>query len=308
MSVPVKVFAPATVSNVAVGFDVLGFAIGGVGDEVLIKKGNSPGLKITRITGGKLPYETEKNTAGFAALSLLRHLGLEEEPIEMEIRKKMPFATGMGSSGASAVAGAFGVSTYLKTGMEKRELLPFALEGEKLSSGSYHGDNVVPSMMGGMMIIRDIKTCDVKRVYVPEGLSVVVILPQVQVFTREARQILKKEILLTEHVEQSANLASFIAAMYTSDFDLIGRCLNDGLIEPQRKHLIPYFDELKALALEEGALGFSISGSGPAVFALCNNSYIGENILEKAKGFCRRKKLNAKFYYSPIDLEGAFKY
>ncbi len=306
----VKVFAPATVANVGVGYDILGFALDAPGDDVILRMGGTKGLKITKITGdrGKLPREVMLNTAGFAAQRLLEHLGAADMPLEMEIRKKMPFGSGLGSSAASAVAGVFAVNELLKTKLTKLQILKFAVEAEQLADGAYHADNVAPSLLGGMVLIRDNQSLDVTKLFIPQGLMAVVIHPKIRILTKDSRDILSDSITLKQHVTQSGNLATLVAALYSSDFDKIGRCLNDVIIEPQRARLIPHFYEAKEAALREGALGFSISGAGPSMFALCNNSFNAENINEALLKLYSDHKIEVKSYVSHINQEGAFMY
>ncbi len=303
----IKVFAPATVANVAVGYDILGFAIHGPGDEVIIKRGGSPGLSIVEITGakGKLPLDPRKNTAGVAAISFLESVGAQKEPLEMTIRKKMPFGSGLGSSAASAVAGVFAAHEILKLGMHKRALLKYAVMGEQAADGAWHADNVAPSLLGGMVFVRDNTTLDVHKLYIPKGLLAIVIYPHIQILTKESRNILKKSITLKDHTQQAGNLGGLIMGMYNSDFDLIRRSLDDIIIEPQRKHLIPYFDEIKKAAIDSGALGFSISGAGPSMFALAANTKVIESIKEKAEKIYFDAKIRVNIYISEINQEGA---
>jgi len=303
----VKVWAPASVANVAVGYDILGFAINGPGDEVLLKPGTEKGLKIIKITGGKgLPLIPEKNTAGFAALGLLRELGLQDEPLEMEIRKKMPFGSGLGSSAASAVGGVYAVHEYFKTGLQKRDILKHAVAGEQIADGAWHADNVAPSLLGGMTLIRDNASLDVHKLYIPKGLQAVVIYPKVEILTKDSRAILSDSLLLDQHIAQSGNLGAFIVGMFNSDFDLIQRSLEDLIIEPQRAKLIPEFQKMKEAALSEGALGFSISGAGPSMFALTNNTLTSERIIAQAEKIYGDKKIRIKTYHSDINQEGAY--
>ncbi|MBP6398515.1 MAG: homoserine kinase [Saprospiraceae bacterium] len=310
MSTPIKVFAPASVANVAVGFDILGFALEKPGDEIIVRPGKEKGLHITTITGAqnKLPLEVSKNTAGYAALRLLQHLGEEDCPIEMEIHKKMPFGSGLGSSAASAAGGVFAVNSYLKTGLSKAEILRFAVEGEQIADGAFHADNVAPSLLGGLIMIRDNETLDFKKIHVPPGLFVAVIYPHITVLTRDSRAILAPDVSLKTAIRQSGNLAGFIASMYTADFEMMRRSLEDLIIEPQRAALIPGFYELKEMALKTGCLGFSISGAGPSMFALCDNSHLAEEICTKATGILAGKKIKADTFLSKINLEGAFRY
>lgn len=304
----VKVFSPASVANVAVGYDILGFAIDGPGDEIIVRPGKKPGLHITTIVGDrpKLPKEVLKNTAGYSAHRFLESIGRLDEPIEMEIRKKMPYGSGLGSSAASAAGGVFAVAEYLHTGHQKIDLLRFAVEGEQIADGSFHADNVAPALLGGMVLIRDNATLDCKKLHIPHGLTAIVIYPYVKVLTKESRGILSNTVSLDQHIAQNGNMGAFIAGMYTSDFGLIKRSLQDVIIEPQRKHLIPHFDEIKSIALEEGALGFSISGAGPSMFALCDNSLIAENIQEKVAALLKENKIKNNIYISGINHEGVF--
>lgn len=310
MAKAIKVWAPASVANVAVGFDILGFALEKPGDEIIIREGTTPGLKITNITGakGKLPLDVLKNTAGYSAHRLLKDIGGLDIPLEMEIHKKMPFGSGLGSSAASAVGGVYAVSEFLKTGKTKLELLRYAVEGEEIADGAFHADNVGPSLLGGMVLIRDNDTLDVKKIHVPPGLYVVVIYPHIEVLTRESRGILSKEIRFSDSIRQSGNLASFIAAMFTSDYDLLGRSLKDLIVEPQRAHLIPSFYEIKEMAIKTGALGMSISGAGPSVFAMCTDSGMAGEIGKKAQLILKQQKIESDIFLSSINLEGAFKF
>lgn len=303
----IKAFAPATIGNIGVGFDILGLALERPGDEVIARKSDTPGLRITKITGhqGKLPYEVEKNTAGVAALRLLEHLGETGRGIELEIHKKMPSGSGLGSSAASAAAAVFAVSELLRTGLSKRELLPFACAGEAMASGSYFADNVAPALIGGIVLVRDNPTLDVHRLHVPRSLYATVVYPHMEVLTKSARAILKPDVSLEAFVRQSANLGGFVVGLFNSDFGLIGRCLTDEVIEPQRAHLIPGFYDVKEAALAEGVLGCSISGSGPSVFALSANSLTAENAgLAMQKAFAKHR-IESEIFHSAVNQEGA---
>jgi homoserine kinase len=304
----IKVFAPATVANVAVGFDILGFAIDKPGDEIIIREGVEPGLKITVITGAnnKLPFQVEKNTAGYSAMKLLQHIGETDRPLEMEIHKKMPFGSGLGSSAASAVGGVFGVNEFCKTGLTKYDILRFAVEGEEIADGAFHADNVAPSLLGGMVLIRDNSTLEVKKLHIPNGLIAVVIYPHIEILTKDSRSILSDTVLFKDMILQTGNLASFVASMYTSDFAMMKQSLQDVVVEPQRAKLIPHFYNVKTMAMEEGCIGFSISGAGPSMFALCDNTHIAENIAEKATKIYLGSKIKCNTYVSKINQEGAY--
>jgi len=303
----IKAFAPASIGNLGVGFDILGMAIERPGDEVVARKSDTPGLRITKITGhgGKLPYEVERNTAGVAALRLLEHLGESGRGIELEIYKKMPLGSGLGSSAASAVAAVLAVSELLRTGLSKRDLLPFACAGEQVASGSFHADNAAPSLLGGIVLIRDNATLDVHRLHAPRGLYATVVHPQIEVMTREARAILRPDVPLADFVRQSANVAGFVVGCYTGDMDLIGRSLRDIVIEPQRAGLIPGFADVQAAAFAAGVLGCSISGAGPSVFALSANSLVAENAGQVMQQAFARHGIESTVYLSPVNQEGA---
>ncbi|MDX2246326.1 MAG: homoserine kinase [Bacteroidia bacterium] len=267
----VHVFAPASVANVACGFDTLGFAIQRPGDEVIARFSSKPGLSISRIVGdeGKLSLDPARNTAGVAALSLLNRLG-EYPGIELEIHKGIAIGSGLGSSACSAVAGALAVNELLDRPFDKKELLPFALDGEALASGgAIHADNVGPCLLGGIVLVRSNRDMDTVNIPVPKNLYAAVVLPEMEILTVVARNILRKEIPLSDAITQWGNLGGIIAGFTMSDYSLIGRSLNDVIAEPYRSALIPGFYEVKNAALEAGALGCSISGAGPSVFALC---------------------------------------
>jgi len=302
-----KIFAPASVANVACGFDILGFAIDKPGDEIVVRFSDTPGLRIIKITGakGKLPYEIEKNTAGFAAQKMLEFLGESERGITMEIHKKMPFGSGLGSSAASAAGAVMAINELLHRPLTKIELLPFAVLGEQVADGAYHADNVAPSLLGGMQLIRSNKELDVHRLHVPKGLYATVIYPHIKVLTKDARDVLSDQVTLKQSIEQSGNLASLVVGLYNSDIDLIGRSLKDVIIEPQRAQLIPGFYEVKKAVLEAGALGCSISGAGPSIFALSANSLISERVGEAMERVFKDQKVETQLFISQINQEGA---
>ena len=303
----IKVFAPASVANVACGYDILGFALNKPGDEIVGRIVDKSGLRIVKITGdkGKLPYEVEKNTASFAAQRVLEHLGETKIGIELEIRKKMPFGSGLGSSAASSAAGVMIVNELLKRPLTKRELLPFAVLGEQLADGAYHADNVGPSLMGGMLLIRDNATLDVHKLVTPEGLYATVVYPHVKILTRDARAVLSDTTTLKKTITQTGNLGALIVGLYRSDMDLISRALQDVIIEPQRAQLIPHFYEVKEAAMKAGVLGCSISGAGPSIFALSANSLIAERAGEAMQRVFNDNKIKNELFISTINHEGA---
>jgi homoserine kinase len=303
----IKAFAPASIGNIGVGFDIMGLALEQPGDEVIARKSDQKGVRITKMTGhqGKLPYEPEKNTAGMAVIQLLEYLGEPDRGIDLEVHKKLPLGSGMGSSAASAVAAVWATSELLRTGMSKRELLPFACAGEAVASGSIHGDNVAPSLLGGIILVRDNATFDVQRLYVPKGLYVALVHPAIKILTQDARAILKDTVPLKSFVQQTANAAAFVIGLSNGDFDLIGRCLRDVVIEPQRAQLIPGFYDVQSAAMEQGALGCTISGAGPAVFALCSNSLTAEMAAAAMQKAFTKNGVDSNIYLSAVNQEGA---
>ncbi len=303
----VRVFAPATVANVACGFDVLGFAIDAPGDEVVARHSDKPGLRITKITGddGKLPLEIEKNTAGVAALDLLRHLGMSDRGIELEIHKKMPFGSGLGSSAASSVAGVYAVNKLIGEPLSKKQLLPFAMQGEVSADGAWHADNVGPSLLGGILFIRSNQELDIAQIPVPGNLWAAVVHPEMEILTKVAREILPTEIPMVNATQQIGNLGGLILGLVQEDYAMIGRSIHDVIAEPRRQKLIPEFYNAKRAAMSNGALGFSISGAGPSVFALCEGEEIAQRVGKSISAVFENIGLENQCYVSPINKEGA---
>lgn len=267
----VSVFAPATVANVASGFDVLGFALQEPGDVVTLRKVSAPTVTVVSISGdgGRLPRDA-RNTAAVAAKGFLQRIG-NPFGVEISLEKRMPLSSGLGSSAASAVAAVYGANLLAGSPLAVRELLPFTMEAERAACGTAHADNVAPSLLGGFALIRSYSPLDVVQLPVPAGLACAVVHPHTEVRTEDARRILKKEIRLSDAVHQWGNLAALVAALFNGDLALLGRSLEDVVAEPARSILIPGFAAVKSAALASGALGCSISGSGPSVFALCSS-------------------------------------
>ena len=265
----VTAFAPATVSNVACGFDVLGFALDEPGDEVMATFGPA-GVTIAGIEGdgGRLPREAARNTAGVAALALLTRLG-DPRGVSLTIRKGLPLSSGLGGSAASASAAVVAVSALLGADVSKETLVQCALEGERLGAGSSHADNIAPCIFGGFVLVRSTNPTDIVTLPVPAGLTAVVIHPDLEIETAKARALLGTTVLLHDAVKQWANLGAFVHALHTNDFDLLSRSLEDTIAEPRRAPLVPGLARIKRAAADAGALGSSLSGSGPSLFALC---------------------------------------
>ena len=240
----IKIFAPASVANVSCGFDVLGFCLEPVGDEMIIRKTASPGLKITKIEGQDLPLDVKKNVAGVAAEALLK-----EHPVthgfEIEIYKKIKAGSGIGSSAASAAGAVFGINQLLDSPFTHHELINFAMQGEGLASGSAHADNVAPVLLGGITLVRTIDPIDVIQLPTPKELTAVILHPMIELKTMHAREIIKKNVTMEKAIQQWGNLGAFVSALFNEDYDLMSRSLKDEIVEPMRSLLIPEFESLK---------------------------------------------------------------
>jgi homoserine kinase len=273
-------FAPATVSNVACGFDVLGFALETPGDEVMARLAPA-GVRIEDITGdgGRLPREASRNTAGIAAMALLAKLG-ERRGVTLCIRKGLPLSSGLGGSAASAVAAVVAVDAALGAGASIDTLMMCALEGEGLGAGSAHADNVAPCLCGGFVLVRHPNPPDIIRLPVPAGLTAVVVHPDLEIETARARAMLGTTVPLADAVRQWANLGALVHGLHRGDFALIGRALEDTIAEPRRARLVPGLALIKGAAMDAGALGCSLSGSGPSLFALCAGRDVAARVAE----------------------------
>lgn len=299
----IKIFCPATIANLNCGFDVLGLCLEGIGDEMIIRKSTEKGIKITKITGADLPLETEKNVAGVAALAIIHDLDLEHG-FEIEIHKKIKAGSGIGSSSASAAGAVFGINELLGKPFAKHELVDFAMKGEAVASGCEHADNVAPCLLGGFTLVRGYNPLDVIRIESPSELYAVVLHPHIEVKTSDARAVLLPIIPMKDAIKQWGNLGGFIAGLYTNDYNLIGRSLNDVIVEPARKHLIPNFDEVKNTALQNGALGSGISGAGPSIFALCKGQEIAEKVAFSMSESYQNTGITFDIHLSKINPEG----
>jgi homoserine kinase len=300
----VKVFAPATIANLGPGFDVLGIAIQQPGDIVTAETTSLPGLKFS-IHGISTTPENQENVAAHVANLMLTEL----KPafgVSLVLQKLMPIGSGLGSSGASAAAAAFAINALLTKPLSRMDLIPFAMEGERLASGSAHADNVAPALLGGVCLIRSYEPLDIIKIPVKNPLLWIAAHPHVVVHTQTARDILPKQVALSTLVKQSGNLSGLILGLVTGDDNLVGRSLHDVIIEPARAVLIPGFEKVKQAALAVGALAFSISGSGPSVFAIATSPIAAEKIAaEIKKSFFVDAHLECDIYISPVNSEGA---
>ncbi|MFC3196576.1 homoserine kinase [Parapedobacter deserti] len=302
----VHVFAPATVANIVCGFDVLGFALDEPGDEVTLRRTDKTGVHLVNITGdgGRLPREAEKNTVSASVMTFLKHIGRTGIGVEIELHKQMPVGSGLGSSAASTVAGLFAINTLLGSPLSRRDLLPFAIQGEALACGHGHADNVAPALLGGITLVRSYEPLDVIALPAPQSLYAAVVFPHVDVPTRDARQMIRTKVSLKEAVVQWGNIAGLVSGLFTADYDLIGRSMHDVLIEPTRAILIPEFYEMRKLAMDAGALGFGISGSGPSVFAFVQSRETAARITSAIQSHLMQQGIESNGYVSGINLEG----
>ena len=267
-------FAPASVGNVAIGFDILGFSVGAIGDRATVRRTDQPGVRIAAIRGvvADLPLEAAKNTAGRALEALREALALPYG-LELELDKGIPLSSGLGGSAASAVAAVVAANALLPEPCSQLQLLKFAMQGEKVASGALHVDNIAPSLFGGLVLTVGIDQPRVKQIPVPASIRAVVVHPHMFLSTREARAILRSSVSMKDFVWQTANLAGFISGCYTNDIDMLRDSFMDVVIEPQRAALIPGFTAVRRAAMSAGALGCSISGAGPTLFAWCLDSH-----------------------------------
>ena len=300
--------APATVANVGCGFDIFGFAVDAPCDEVIARARPEPGVVISAISGdgGRLPREAAANTAGAAALALLAHL---EAPcgVELEVQKGIPLGSGIGSSAASAVAAVVAVNALFGSPLTHAELLPFALAGEQVSCApaAVHADNVAPSLLGGFVLMRSTHPLDIVPLPTPASLYCALVHPDLEVRTADARRILPHSVPLADAITQWGNVAGLVAGLLLCDFALIGRSLRDVIVEPVRAMLIPGFADVKRAALEAGALGGGISGSGPTLFALCDSRSGAEAVGAAMGAAFASNGLPSEVYVSAINREGA---
>jgi len=302
----VKIFAPATVANVGSGFDILGFALEAPGDIIEMNKTEKKGIIITEVVSEKpLSTELKNNTAGMALLAMYN---AKEIPfgIELKITKGVNPGSGTGSSAASAAGAVYALNQLLdkKDKFRNKELVDFAMDGEIVASGARHADNVAPSILGGFTLVRQNEPLDVIQIPVPDKLYVVVLHPEIEIKTSDSRAILKSQISLSTAVKQWGNVAGLITGLFTNDYELIGRSIEDHVVVPTRSLLIPMYDQLKDNAIKNGALGFSISGSGPSVFAMCKGKENAEKVKTALIETIEKTNLLYNIHISKINTEG----
>ncbi len=300
-----KVFAPATVANVACGFDVLGLALDYPGDEALVTKTDKNDIVITACHNAEnLPLTADKNVAGVAVKALLNKLG-SNQGFEIELTKGVKPGSGIGSSAASSAASVVAVNELMGNPFAKKELVEFAMEGERCATGVAHADNVAPSICGGFTLVRSYEPLDIIKIESPKELWATVIHPQLEVKTRDARRVLKGGIDLSKAITQWGNVGGLIAGLYSEDYDLIGRSLVDVVIEPIRSILIPGYQKVKEATLQAGALGCSISGSGPSIFGLSKGEEIANQVKDVMAHVYTHYGVDFEIHVSQVNSQGA---
>jgi len=297
-------FAPATVGNVGVGFDLLGHAMVSVGDQVTVRRTTEVGVRIRTERGDSIPSDAAANTAGAGLLRLIADLGLDFG-FEVVLEKGIPLGSGMGGSAASAAGAILAASRLVPGGLTEEQLLRYGMYGEEVATGTFHPDNLAPCLLGGLILALGTDPIEAIRVPVPATLHCVVVHPKLRLDTRDARRVLPTEVCLGLHVEQSGRLAGVLAGCYRGDLGLIARSLEDVIVEPRRAALVRGFNGVKRAAVELGALGCSLSGSGPSIFAWCDGPEAGELIRGAMIAAFAEADVPARGWVSPVAAPGA---
>lgn len=299
----IRIFSPATVANVGCGFDVLGFCLDKVGDEMVVKKSQRKGIFITKIEGFELPYDVHENVAGVSALAMYAELDVDFG-FEIEIYKQIKPGSGIGSSAASAVGSVFGMNYLLGNPFSKIELIKFAMKGEAVASKSEHADNIAPAVLGGFTLVKQSNPLEVIQLPSPDALHAVIVHPQIEIKTADSRAVLPKNIPLSDAISQWSNVGSLVHALHTSDYNLMGKSLIDVVIEPHRSKLIPNFKSLRKISLENSALGCTISGSGPSLFSLCKGLENAKKVEANQRALMANTDIPFETHVSIINKEG----
>ena len=299
----IKIFSPATVANVSCGFDALGLALDALGDEMIFRKTNQKGVRITNIVGADLTYDCDKNVAGVVTKELLKDQGADFG-VEIELFKNFKPGSGLGSSAASAAGTAFAVNELLGKPFSLLQLTKYAMLGEQVACGSQIADNVSAALYGGFVLVRSYDPLDIVKIPVPSELVVTALHPQIEIKTEDARAVLPNEVPMKKAISQWANVGGLISGFYTNDYDLIANSLQDVIVEPVRKGLIPHFDAVKAAAMQSGALGAGISGSGPTIFALSKGMDSAHQVADAMSAVYQNTALNFEVHVSQINTQG----
>ena len=303
MAEGVHIFSPATVANVGPGFDILGFAMNQPGDEILLEKTESDEHIIVDRSGVGLPLDPEKNVATVAIDSMLSHLGSRQK-FQLTFLKKIAPGSGIGSSAASSAGAVYGANVLLGNPYTNEELVPFAMKGEETASGSAHADNVAPALLGGFVLVRSYEPLDIIRIPGPEQIYCSVVYPEISITTEDSRKILKTTVSLEKAITQCGNVAGLVIGLITGNFRLISDSMQDVIAEPIRSFLIPEYDNVKKAALEAGALGCSISGSGPSIFALSKDEETAQKVSKEMEKVFASADIGSSVFISPVNKQG----
>ena len=299
----IKIFSPATVANISCGFDALGLALEGIGDEMVFTKRNDNQLIITKIEGANLPYDINENLVGTVIKAMLDYQNMQMG-LDIEIYKGFKPGSGLGSSAASAVGTAFAINELLGRPFTKTELVQFAMLGEEAACGSPIADNVSAALFGGFVLIRSLSPVEVISLPVPDDLYISALHPQIEIKTEDARNVLPQEIPLKNAITQWSNVGGLVSGLYTNDYELIGRSLQDVIVEPYRKKLIPHFDSVKRAAINAGALGAGISGAGPTIFALSKGNDKAKAVEQAMQNVYTNSPIKFHTFTSKISVQG----
>lgn len=299
----IKIFSPATVANVSCGFDALGLALNGKGDEMLFTKRNDNQLIITKIEGANLPYAINDNLVGTVTKAMLKKANINLG-LDIEIYKGFKPGSGLGSSAASAAGTAYAINELLGKPFTKTELVQFAMLGEEKACGSQIADNVSAALFGGFVLVRSYDSLEIVSLPVPDDLYITALHPQIEIKTEDARNVLPKDIPLKSAIVQWSNVGGLISGLYTNNYDLISKSLTDVIVEPVRKKLIPHFDSVKNAALNAGALGAGISGAGPTIFAISKSEATANNIQIAMQDIYKQTGLEFEVFTTKISSEG----
>ena len=299
----IKVFSPGSVTNLSCGYDILGFCLDKVGDTIIVKKIPEQGLRISSIDKYDLPLSIDENVAGIAAKAMINEVKISHG-LDIKIEKGIKPGSGIGSSAASSAGTVFAINKIIGSPFSNKELIRFAMEGEKYVSGSYHADNVSPILLGGITLVRSVKDLDIIKLPNPKDLIATIIRPEIEIKTSDSRKVVKSKVTIDKMVRQSANLAAFISSLYTEDYDLMSNSIVDEIIEPDRALLIPEYYNIKQISLGAGAIACGISGSGPAIFSLSKSDKVANDILDKMSSHFDSVNINYNGFVSKINSEG----
>jgi len=299
----IKVFSPGSITNLSCGYDILGVCLNNRGDEITVTKTENKGIIIKSNDNYNISNDINKNVAGIAAQALLKKTSTEFG-FEIEIKKGIKPGSGIGSSAASSAGTVFAINQLLDSPFSQLDLIKFSMEGEKFVSDSYHADNVAPVILGGITLVRSINEIDVIKLPTPKSLEVIIIRPNIEIKTSDSRKVLRKKIKIEEMVQQSANLGSFVSSLYSEDFNLMSRSIVDIIAEPNRRILIPEFDNIIKLSKINGAIAAGISGSGPSIFSLSKDTNISEKILKATTDHYNKLGISYDGFISKINTTG----